>query len=216
MGRIKTIQNDQLLKHAREVFLEGGAFGSTKEIARRAGVSEATLFKRYPTKAALFLAAMVPEQVDIEAVISSFTKETDGRVVLTEIGHRILAYFRGLIPVIMHLMTHPSISMSDVSAHFKKMPPEALTEALAEHMKEATSHGFVKVDNPMAAAGLFISALHSLALFEMMDFHGGKNMDHLVKPFVETLWSGIAPSAKKRMNVPVKKTEHRYLKSKGN
>src|SRR5512143_2040189 len=137
MGRHKVVADEQLLRHAREVFLRGGAFGSTKEIARRAGVSEATLFKRYPTKAALFLAAMLPEEVDIEAVIHSFTKETDARLVLKEIGLRILAYFRTLIPVVMHLMTHPSISMADVTAHFKSMPPQALAEALAAHMKEA-------------------------------------------------------------------------------
>jgi len=198
MGRNKTIRDEQLLQYARAVFLESGAFGSTKEIARRAGVSEATLFKRYPTKAALFLAAMVPEEVDIEAVIHSFTKETDARLVLTEIGHRILAYFRTLIPVVMHLMTHPSISMADVTAHFKSMPPQALAEALAAHMKEANSRGTVKVENPMATASLFVSAIHSLAAYELMELHGGKDMEHAIGPFVEALWSGMAPTSRKR------------------
>ncbi len=197
MARHRTIRDDQLLKHAREVFLEGGAFGSTKEIARRAGVSEATLFKRYPTKAALFLAAMVPEQIDIEAVIQSFAKETDPRPVLTEIGHKILAYFRGVIPIVMHLITNPSISMADVNAHFKGKPVIELSEALAAHMKGATSRGVIKVDNPKATAGLFVAALHSLAAFELMAIHGG-NMDHLVKPFVEALWSGMAPDSRRR------------------
>lgn len=194
MGRNRTIRDEQLLQYAREVFLESGAFGSTREIARRAGVSEATLYKRYPTKAALFLAAMVPEQVDINVIIHSFTKETEPRQVLTEIGHRILAYFRTLIPVVMHLMTHPSISMTDVTAHFKSMPEQALAEALAEHFEEANSRGTIKVDNPMATASLLVAALHSLALFELMEFHGGKNMEHAVEPFVDALWSGMAPT----------------------
>jgi len=209
MGRHKTIGDEQLLQYAREVFLESGAFGSTKEIAKRAGVSEATLYKRYPTKAALFLAAMVPEQVDIDVVIHSFTKETDPRHVLTEIGHRILSYFRTLIPVVMHLMTHPSISMADVTAHFKSMPPQALAEALAAHMKEATSRGVVKVDNPMATASLFVSAIHSLAAYELMELHGGKDMEHAVEPFVEALWSGMAPTGRKHTTAPSKKKTHR-------
>lgn len=198
MGRHKIIRDEQLLQHAREEFLKNGAFGSTKEIASRAGVSEATLFQRYPTKAALFLAAMVPQQVDIDAVIHSFTKETDPRRVLTEIGLRILAYFRTVIPVVMHLITNPSISMADVNAHFKGNPVVELFEALAAHMKEASSRGTVNVENPMAAASLFISAIHSLAVFELMEIHGGKNMDHAVKGFVEALWSGIAPNSHKR------------------
>lgn len=209
MGRHKTIRDEQLLQYAREVFLEGGAFGSTKEIARRAGVSEATLFKRYPTKAALFLAAMVPQQVDIEAVIHSFTEETDPRRVLTEIGLRILAYFRTIIPVVMHLITNPSISMSDVNAHFRGKPVVELSEALAAHMKDATSRGVVKVDTPRATAGLFVAAIHSLAAFELMEIHGGKNMDSLVKPFVEALWSGIAPTGRKLRAAQFKKAMRR-------
>lgn len=122
MGRHRTIQDEQLLQYAREVFLKNGGFGSTKEIARRAGVSEATLFQRYPTKAELFLAAMIPQDVDIDDIIRSFANDADPRQVLTEIGHRILGYFRTLIPVIMHLITHPLISMADVTHHFKSMP----------------------------------------------------------------------------------------------
>ncbi len=209
MGRTRTIQDGQLLEHAREVFLETGAFGSTRERARRAGVSEATLFKRYPTKAALFLAAMEPEPVDINEVIQSFTKGTDPRLVLTEIGHRILAYFRKIIPVVMHLITNPSISMADVNAHFKGKPVMELSQALAEHMKDATSRGVVKVDNPAATAGLFVAAIHSLAAFELMEIHGGKSMGHLIKPFVEALWSGIAPYSPRRKPPPLKKAKRR-------
>ena len=209
MGRHKIIRDEQLLRHAREEFLKNGAFGSTKEIARKAGVSEATLYQRYPTKAALFLAAMVPQQVDIHAIIHSFTKETDPRPVLTEIGLRILAYFRTLIPVVMHLITNPSISMADVNAHFKGKPVVELSEALAAHMKEANSRGTVKVDNPMAAASLFVSAIHSLAVFELMEIHGGKSMDHVVKQFVEALWSGIAPASRKHKTVSPKKSMRR-------
>jgi AcrR family transcriptional regulator len=209
MGRRKIIRDEQLLEHAREEFLKNGAFGSTKEIARNAGVSEATLYQRYPTKAALFLAAMVPQQVDIDAVIHSFTEETDPRRVLTEIGLRILAYFRTLIPVVMHLITNPSISMADVNAHFKGKPVVELIEALAAHMKEANSRGTIKAENPIAAASLFVSAIHSLALFELMEIHGGKNMDHAVKQFTEALWSGIAPASPKRKVIRSKKVMRR-------
>ncbi|MBI5099547.1 MAG: TetR/AcrR family transcriptional regulator [Nitrospirae bacterium] len=210
MGRRKIIRDEQLLEHAREEFLKNGAFGSTKEIARKSGVSEATLYQRYPTKAALFLAAMVPQQVDINAIINSFTKETDPRRVLTEIGLRILAYFRTLIPVVMHLITNPSISMADVNAHFKGKPVVELSEALAAHMNEANSRGLVKVDNPMAAASLFVSAIHSLAVFELMEIHGGKNMDHAVKQFTEALWSGIAPASRTRKTAQHKKAMRKH------
>jgi AcrR family transcriptional regulator len=47
----RALQNDKrLLEAAREVFIEQGAAAPTAEIARRAGVGIAALFRRYPTK----------------------------------------------------------------------------------------------------------------------------------------------------------------------
>ena len=71
MGRPKIIDDDALLAHARVVFLERGAYGSTKDIAKRAGISESAIFQRFPTKAELFLAAMLPPQVDVSAIVAS-------------------------------------------------------------------------------------------------------------------------------------------------
>ncbi|MBI5342600.1 MAG: TetR/AcrR family transcriptional regulator [Deltaproteobacteria bacterium] len=193
MGRRKRIEDEQLLQHAREVFLKGGAFGSTKEIARFAGISEATLFQRFPTKAALFLAAMVPPVVDVGGVVQAPTKRTDPRGALTEIGTRMLAYFRTLIPAVMHLMTHPSIRMADVTAHFQKMPEDALAEALATYLRDVEARGKIKVQDPMAAASLLVSAIHSLALFEMMEMHGGQDLEHAVELYVRALWNGLDP-----------------------
>ena len=193
MGRRRMIADEQLLQHAREVFLKSGAFGSTKEISRRAGISEATLFQRFPTKAALFLAAMVPPEVNVEEIVHAPTKRTDPRGALTEIGLRMFAYFRTLIPTVMHLLTHPSIRMEDVTAHFRGMPEHALAEALATYLRDAEARGKVKADNPMAAASLIVSAIHSLALFELMEMHGGQDLEHAVALFVGALWSGLNP-----------------------
>lgn len=198
MGRRKVIENDQVLRHAREVFLEGGAFGSTKEIARRAGISEATLFQRFPTKAALFLAALVPPEVDVDGIVHAPTKRTDPRGALTEIGQRMLAYFRSLIPTVMHLITHPSISMADVASHFQRMPEQAMAEALATYLREAEARGKIKVHDPMAAANLLISSVHSLAVFELMEIHAGQDLEHAIEHFVGALWSGLDPKCRTR------------------
>jgi len=206
MGRRKIIGDEQLLLCARDVFLKGGASGSTKEIARRAGISEATLFQRFPTKAALFLAAMVPPEVDVEGIVQAPTKRTDPRGALTEIGRRMLAYFRSLIPTVMHLMTNASISMADVTAHFQGMPEHALAGALATYLRDAEARGKVKVHDPMAAASLLVSAIHSLAVFELMEMHGGQDMEHAVEPFVKALWNGLDPKRQTgKTNTPRRK-----------
>ena len=101
MGRKKVIDDETLLEHARAVFLERGAFGSTRDIAERAGISEAAIFKRYPTKVGLFLAALMPQQEDVSSVIASEVDDT--REALVQTGYRLLKHFRKIIPTVMHL-----------------------------------------------------------------------------------------------------------------
>jgi len=58
MGRVPTIDTQTILDAAREVFMEDGMQGTTAEIARRAGVSEGTVFRRFATKETLFFECM--------------------------------------------------------------------------------------------------------------------------------------------------------------
>jgi lambda repressor-like predicted transcriptional regulator len=59
--RVKTEKREAVVSAALEAFLERGYAGcSLQQIAAQAGVSKATLYKRFPTKAALF-EAIVPK-----------------------------------------------------------------------------------------------------------------------------------------------------------
>ena len=58
MGRPRLIETQAILEAARDTFLVEGVGATTGAIARRAGISEATIFKRFRTKADLFFAAM--------------------------------------------------------------------------------------------------------------------------------------------------------------
>ena len=64
LPRPRHIDDATLLAAAREVFVEKGAAATTREVARRAGVSEGVLFQRYRTKADLFFAALEPPEAD--------------------------------------------------------------------------------------------------------------------------------------------------------
>src|SRR5215207_7851211 len=57
---------ERILQAAREVFAEHGLEASTNEIARRAGVGVATLFRRFPTRDDL-IAAVFAEKMDAYA-----------------------------------------------------------------------------------------------------------------------------------------------------
>lgn len=51
MPRPVSIQDDVILRAAREIFLEKGWDATTSEIAAKAGVSNGIIFKRFKTKA---------------------------------------------------------------------------------------------------------------------------------------------------------------------
>jgi AcrR family transcriptional regulator len=193
LGRKKTIDDAELLAHARRVFLDKGALGSTKEIAKSAGISEAVLFQRFPTKAELFLAAMVPPQVNADEVMASGARFSDPQDALCAICESLLVYFRSMMPVVLHLLTHPSISMDDVISHFEKSASASLPGALSHYLKAQQQRGKVHVKDPDSAAALLISSIHSIAIFEMLGAHGGHFPKAGVRALVGALWHGMEP-----------------------
>ncbi|HTR75973.1 MAG TPA: helix-turn-helix domain-containing protein [Solirubrobacterales bacterium] len=68
---------ERIIAAATEVFAERGLEASTAEIAARAGVGEATLFRRFPTKEDLVTAIVGMQLEDAAAVAASCLEEDD-------------------------------------------------------------------------------------------------------------------------------------------
>ena len=66
-----------LLQAAREVFADQGLDASSKEIARRAGVGIATLYRRFPTRQDLLLATFGPKLAAYTEAIDRALKDPD-------------------------------------------------------------------------------------------------------------------------------------------
>jgi AcrR family transcriptional regulator len=66
-----------LLQAAREAFAEQGLDASSKEIARRAGVGIATLFRRFPTRQDLLVATFGPKLAAYTEAINRALKDPD-------------------------------------------------------------------------------------------------------------------------------------------
>ena len=195
MGRPKTIDDEKLLAIARAVFVRDGAFGSTRDIAKRAGISEAALFKRYPTKATLFLAAMVPPMVDAPAIVKKARAVSDPREALLLIADQVLGFFREVMPVVLPLIRNPLIGAEAVHAHFGTGQVGDLTNALAQHFKAETRRRRMAAVNPLATAALLVTSMHSVAQFELMGFHGGVVPEAGIRAMIGALWDGLNPRA---------------------
>jgi AcrR family transcriptional regulator len=196
MGRPKRIEDDELLKIARAVFVLDGAHGSTREIAQRAGISEAALFKRYPTKVALFLAAMMPPNIDVDALIAVAETVSDPRQSLIVLCERMLDYFREAIPIILQLTQNPLIDLEAVRRRFGVSPEQRLAAAVPAFLARQAERGRIACPNPGGAALLLISSVHSLVLFEIMALHAPRDAQASVRAIVNALWEGLRPGAK--------------------
>ncbi len=195
MGRPQTISNEDMLTAAREVFLKHGAFGSTKEIARRAGISEAALFKRFSTKAQLFMAAMVPPTPGVDAIVARASAMKSARESLQVLAQAVLDYFRIAIPMILPLISHPTFGAAELPRNFETNPATSLLRAIAAYLRQEKARGRLRVQDPVTASAVLVSALHSIALFEIMGFHGGTMPKAGVRSLVDALWHGLEPNA---------------------
>src|SRR5580693_4473452 len=92
-----TDRRQQLIEAALDVFSRKGFDGTTtKEIAAEAGVTEAIIFRHFPTKQALYTAIVQAKRdpAEIEkwlAAVKSFTARNDDAGLFREIARVIVA-----------------------------------------------------------------------------------------------------------------------------
>src|SRR5262245_768156 len=110
MARPHTIKDEVILQAAQQVFLEKDFRATTAEVARRAKVAEGSLFRRYPTKLALFEAAMKPK-LESPPFLMTLVFDiglADLREQLVEAGMEAIEYFRTMVPLMMMSWSTPS------------------------------------------------------------------------------------------------------------
>jgi AcrR family transcriptional regulator len=190
MGRRKTISDEALLARAREVFVERGFAGTTKEIARRAGVSEALLFQRYVTKADLFFAAMALPAVDLQALFEA--SGASPREHLASIAAAMIEYFRDSMPVLLPLLSHPGFEFESFARRHPGSPLSALRRGLTAFFTRERDARRIGPIDPAAAALLVFALAESTAFFERMGAHGGRMPDVVLERAIDVLWRGLA------------------------
>lgn len=206
MARPPSITDEELLRHARAVFLEHGIRATTADVAARAGVSEALLFKRFRTKDALFGAAMsaelAPDDVAWLADLDARVGQGELRDHLVEIGVAAVRFFRKLMPLIM--MSWSNLSEKEhAHAHARRDAPPFVARRRIEAFFEAERlRGRIREScDAEILARFFLGALFNYASWELaFGAHDPRPLgpEAYVRGVVDHLWSGIAPPAKKR------------------
>lgn len=193
-----------MLGVARQAFLERGIRASTAKIAKRAGVSEGTLFHRYGSKAKLFVAAMAPpdwrpmlESLDLEGRVGQSTVEDN----LAAIADALIGFFRQLLPWTM--MSYSS--RNEVGLHpglrGKNPPPVILLKALGRYLEAEARRGRIRAVDSEVVARAIVGGAMQLVFGEVLAAAGAPlpiTKDVFVRGLADLLMRGIAPSRRRR------------------
>jgi AcrR family transcriptional regulator len=156
-------RREAILNVAREVFsAEGYAAASMSHIASRLGGSKGTLYNYFKSKEELFR-AHVQEQCDCH-VAEAFAPPLVGdspAEVLAGLAERILtALMSDEATAFYSLVVSEAQRNPSVGKAFYESGPERGIRLVADYLERANAANQISVDNPLEAAGEFLSLVH--------------------------------------------------------
>lgn len=195
MARPITITDEQILEAARIVFLKDGMNASTVEIARLAGVSEGSIFRRFTTKEALFRAAIKPPEVpswvrELEPLLG----QGDMRNNLIRIAREITHFAQERIPFVMLGWSHKP-SPSDPAPEEGESAVVRDSRRLARFLQEEVDRGRLRPCRAEMMARLLLGTCLNVVLDSVLNKKplNDEEVIRFADDLVGTLWEGIAP-----------------------
>jgi AcrR family transcriptional regulator len=192
MARPRSIEEREVLRAARDVFIARGAEATTREVAEAAGVSQAVLFQRYGTKQRLYFAAMLPAPPSLDALVGELPPPgaEHARAYLVDLSGRLLAWLDAAMPGSLRAALHPDFPAAFDDAH-APVGVDALAGALAERVAVLQSRADVGGDAPGPVVTTLLELLHGQALAALLG--AGEAADDRAERAVSILWRGLDP-----------------------
>src|SRR5580698_46197 len=152
----------KILEAAKPLFLASGYTAtSMDDVASQAGVSKTTLYKRYPSKAALFAAVISAqsERSSLEWDTALFAGNTIDEALL-KIGTEFMDLVCQPDALRLELVYHSEgASIPEVAAAFKASGPERVVNIVTRLFRHAVSKGLLGSVDPHFAALQFLVIL---------------------------------------------------------
>jgi AcrR family transcriptional regulator len=160
-------------------------------------VSEGSIFKRFPTKHALFLASIgVSPDSDWTRGLDEMVGQGEVQENLAEVLRRIMVFFRELLPRTMLLWSCTDAKSSKFPGfHGPRSPARRGIEVLARFLSAEMELGRLRRSDPEVTARVLVSAAWNQAFLETMGAEQPENGPEYGRRVVKTLWEGLAPVA---------------------
>src|SRR3989449_120706 len=149
-----------IIAAAASLFAQKGFNGTTtREIAKTAGISEALLFRYFPTKRVLY-AAIIAARSQLSQLMASIEeaadKREDVRVFTLIASFRI---HRGADPSLLRLLLFSALEGHELSDMFFRNRHRVFYEFLAGYIARRTKEGAFRKVDPLLAAQSFIGMI---------------------------------------------------------
>ena len=159
MARPRKISIEQILEAAQAIFLKKGFGASTQEIAEKAGISEGSIFKRFPTKEALFIAAMGMSKVSgVISFIETMPGQGDLKENLKEIAIKMIGFIQELLPKMM-MVRSKGLPLPPMLTESGMAPPVRILRALTNLFEKEIELGRMRPSQPQTVAMMFMGGL---------------------------------------------------------
>jgi AcrR family transcriptional regulator len=190
MARPVTITTEQIVEAAHAVFMEQGyRNATTARIAKRAGISEGSLFKRFKDKPELFAAAMAFPPASYHDLLSSGVGQGDLRENLVDLATRMLIFFEGMLPPSMMTWANRGARGRSGTAHPSARALQQLSGFFAKEMKL----GRVRKGDPETVARMFSGPMMHFCLLRLLFDDQRLPRERFARDLVDHLWTGLAP-----------------------
>jgi AcrR family transcriptional regulator len=195
MSRPARIDTSQILKAASALFLERGLEVPTAEIARRAGVSEGSIFKRFPTKQVLVVAALEldhpPEWVNL---LQPMVGRGEVKENLVRVAVEIIAFVRELLPRMMLLWSSRDQQCLHRRVAGRDSPPQIAIRRLGDYLRQEIHLGRIRSAHPEVMARMLLGSIWNYVFLETMQLMPGGNADCATAGDTTDHPSGRAPA----------------------
>ncbi|PTA68514.1 TetR/AcrR family transcriptional regulator [Deinococcus arcticus] len=197
MARPRQITDEQIVAAAQEVFLEQGFAATTAAIARRAGVSEGTLFNRFPTKEDLFAAAIgLTDYGQWRAALLAAVGQGEVRRNLERATLSMLREAQALVPRLTVMFSRGHDPSHNPMIDRLDDPMRADARALTGYLQGEVALGRVRPLDAEVTALTVVGALtHFIHQEQVMPPPGRTPVDagRFVRGLLDVLWPGLAP-----------------------
>jgi AcrR family transcriptional regulator len=185
MGRRRQVSDQEISEAAREVFLDRGPKAPVAMVAKKLGVSTATLFQRTGSKQQLMLMALQPEVTAITELDRGVQPGIPIRNQLTQVLIELNEYLGTIISGSITLRA------ARIETELPEPSPYTLRRLLAHWLTDAHSASLLKVEDAKTTADVLIGTLESRHIHAYMQQEQLSSKQH--RDYIKTMLDVVFP-----------------------